>query len=63
MRVMAKIPVIIMGETGCGKTSLIKFFAEIVRKDELQTFNVHAGTKDEDISKKLNEFKDRSAAL
>lgn len=35
MRVMAKIPVIIMGETGCGKTSLIKFFAEVVRKDEL----------------------------
>jgi ABC-type uncharacterized transport system fused permease/ATPase subunit len=26
LRVQAKVPVIIMGETGCGKTSLIRFF-------------------------------------
>jgi predicted GTPase len=28
MRVMAKIPILIMGETGCGKTSLITFLAK-----------------------------------
>ena len=28
MRIRSNIPVIMMGETGCGKTSLIKFLAK-----------------------------------
>ena len=49
MRVIAKVPVVIMGETGCGKTSLIKFFAERVKKDEIAIFNIHAGITIENI--------------
>jgi len=43
MRVQSKVPVIIMGETGCGKTSLIRFFSENIRNDKLRIFNIHAG--------------------
>jgi len=32
-----------MGETGCGKTSLIKFFCQNVLNDKLIIFNIHAG--------------------
>jgi len=31
----ADIPVVIMGETGCGKTSLIEFMAKLQIPDEL----------------------------
>ncbi len=33
-----------MGETGVGKTSLLKYLVENVFKDVLETVNVHAGT-------------------
>jgi ABC-type phosphate transport system ATPase subunit len=32
-----------MGETGCGKTSLIRFFSKNILNDELEIFNIHAG--------------------
>lgn len=32
-----------MGETGCGKTSLIKFFCKNILNDLLEVFNIHAG--------------------
>jgi ABC-type cobalamin/Fe3+-siderophores transport system ATPase subunit len=35
LRVVSNIPVIIMGETGCGKTSLIKFLCENILNDKL----------------------------
>lgn len=43
LRVQSRIPVIIMGETGCGKTSLIRFFCQNIRSEELRIFNIHAG--------------------
>jgi hypothetical protein len=32
-----------MGETGCGKTSLIRFFSQNILNDFLVIFNIHAG--------------------
>ncbi|KAJ4456425.1 putative E3 ubiquitin-protein ligase [Paratrimastix pyriformis] len=43
LRVDARCPVIIMGETGCGKTSLIRYLSRLVGV-ELRVLNVHAGT-------------------
>ena len=46
-----------MGETGCGKTSLIKFFCENVLKDTLEVFNINAGITTKIIIKKMEEYK------
>ena len=54
LRVRANIPVIIMGETGCGKTSLIKYLANTC-KIPLHTFNIHAGRTEEEIKRFVNE--------
>lgn len=42
LRIRAGIPVVIMGETGCGKTSLISFLA-ICMEINLKVMNFHAG--------------------
>ena len=51
IRIRANIPVIMMGETGCGKTSLIKKLSELKNngKNLLITDNIHAGHTNEDI--------------
>ena len=51
LRIRAGIPVIMMGETGCGKTSLIKILANLLNrgKKNLKIMNIHAGIKDKDI--------------
>ena len=48
LRVMAGIPVIIMGETGVGKTILIKYLTASIQ-GEIFTLDVHAGQTQEDI--------------
>ena len=50
-RIQASIPVILMGETGCGKTSLLKMLSIFMNKgyEKMKTLNVHAGTNEEDI--------------
>ena len=58
-RIKAKIPVIIMGETGCGKTSLIKKlnqFQNNGNSSSLEIFNIHSGITEQDIIKKMNEI-------
>lgn len=61
MRIRANIPIILMGETGCGKTSLIKKLFELKNygsKQYLKVLNIHAGTNDEEILcfiKKVNK--------
>ena len=52
LRIRAGIPVIMMGETGCGKTSLIRKLSELLNngaKNKMKTLNIHAGTSDKDI--------------
>ena len=47
-RIRANIPVIMMGETGCGKTSLIRIISEL-KMNEMKILNIHAGITDDDI--------------
>ncbi|XP_029285155.1 E3 ubiquitin-protein ligase rnf213-alpha-like [Cottoperca gobio] len=59
MRFRCGIPVIIMGETGCGKTRLIKFMCELRRcgapAENMKLVKVHGGTTSEMIHEKVNE--------
>jgi len=61
LRFKANIPVIIMGETGCGKTSLIKYFAflnlrlNFAQINNLIHVKIHGGMTGEHIEKKLIE--------
>ncbi|XP_068605931.1 E3 ubiquitin-protein ligase rnf213-alpha [Brachionichthys hirsutus] len=62
MRFRCGIPVIIMGETGCGKTRLIKFLCELRRSgaatENMKLVKVHGGTTSEMISTKVKEAED-----
>ncbi|XP_069130639.1 E3 ubiquitin-protein ligase rnf213-alpha-like isoform X2 [Argopecten irradians] len=53
MRFKCSIPVIIMGETGCGKTSLVKFMCQLQCPDDgvrnMILMKVHGGTTKSDI--------------
>ena len=58
LRIRSNIPVIMMGETGCGKTSLIRKLSEMKNegdKTKMKILNIHAGTNDDDIIKFINE--------
>ena len=54
-RIFANIPVILMGETGCGKTELIKQLMKMLNKDSDKTNNnfiiknMHSGVKETEI--------------
>ena len=52
-RINSDIPVILMGETGCGKTSLIKILANIIFKGNLEynlkILNIHSGIDETEI--------------
>ncbi|XP_048242688.1 uncharacterized protein LOC124148338 [Haliotis rufescens] len=49
MRIKAHIPVIIMGETGCGKTSLLRYLASVCGIHFIAK-NMHAGIEEEDVT-------------
>ena len=54
LRIKAKVPVIMMGETGCGKTRLIEMAFKLINKNKdisIKKLDIHAGTNDEDIIK------------
>ena len=61
LKMRANIPVILMGETGCGKTLLIKKLFELLNYGSnklLKILNIHAGTDDDEIIefiKKINK--------
>uniref|UniRef100_UPI0037E8EFFF E3 ubiquitin-protein ligase rnf213-alpha n=1 Tax=Semicossyphus pulcher TaxID=241346 RepID=UPI0037E8EFFF len=65
MRFRCGIPVIIMGETGCGKTRLIKFLCELRRSgvatENMKLVKVHGGTTSEMIYTKVREAEDIAA--
>lgn len=62
MRFRCGIPVIIMGETGCGKTRLIRFLCELRRSgvatENMKLVKVHGGTTSEMIYTKVREAED-----
>ncbi|ELT95387.1 hypothetical protein CAPTEDRAFT_208661 [Capitella teleta] len=60
MRFRCGIPVIIMGETGCGKTRLIKFLCDLhcppgVKLRNMILLKVHGGTTKSDLKKALDD--------
>jgi ATP-dependent protease HslVU (ClpYQ) ATPase subunit len=48
LRVRSNIPIILMGETGVGKTSLVDFLSKIIDA-EFMIKNIHAGITEEEI--------------
>ncbi|XP_028416584.1 E3 ubiquitin-protein ligase rnf213-alpha-like [Dendronephthya gigantea] len=64
MRFRCGIPVIIMGETGCGKTRLIRFMCELQAGPDgpknLLLMKVHGGTSYAEIEKKVVEAEKRA---
>ena len=59
LRIRENIPVIMMGETGCGKTSLIRKLSELINNGEskMKILNIHAGITDQEIVDFLFEEK------
>lgn len=62
MRLRANIPVIIMGETGCGKTRLCKYMCDLQKKpgdrnavNNMYLVKVHGGTTAEEIRHHVEE--------
>uniref|UniRef100_A0A6Q2YDT1 RING-type E3 ubiquitin transferase n=1 Tax=Esox lucius TaxID=8010 RepID=A0A6Q2YDT1_ESOLU len=59
MRFRCNIPVVIMGETGCGKTRLINFLCELQKKgvntQNMKLVKVHGGTSSEMIYTNVRE--------
>ncbi|KAM9596356.1 E3 ubiquitin-protein ligase RNF213-like isoform 2-T2 [Trichechus inunguis] len=59
MRFRCGIPVVIMGETGCGKTRLIKFLSDLRREgvnaETMKLVKVHGGTTADMIYSKVRE--------
>uniref|UniRef100_A0A672YT28 RING-type E3 ubiquitin transferase n=1 Tax=Sphaeramia orbicularis TaxID=375764 RepID=A0A672YT28_9TELE len=66
MRFRCGIPVIIMGETGCGKTRLIRFLCELQRNgrpaQNMQLVKVHGGTTPNIIYTKVREAEKNASA-
>lgn len=56
-RIRARVPIVIMGETGVGKTSLVRFLAENVYSDAYLPINVHAGFNEKVIAEKVEAFR------
>ena len=57
LRLRSSIPVIMMGETGCGKTALIRKLSEMKNNgtsEKMKILNIHAGTTDKDIIDFIN---------
>ena len=59
LRIRVNVPVVIMGETGCGKTSLVRYLANTHRV-EFCPFHFHAGISEEEIITFIKE-KERHA--
>ena len=61
-RIIADIPVIIMGETGCGKTTLIKKLSQILNNGEIlvEIINIHPGITDKYLCKKMEEMNEKA---
>ncbi|XP_019854153.1 PREDICTED: E3 ubiquitin-protein ligase RNF213-like [Amphimedon queenslandica] len=58
-RFRCQIPVVLMGETGCGKTHLIRFMCKVAAYDKniknMFIIKIHGGTTEDDVIKCLEE--------
>ena len=58
LRIRANVPLILLGETGCGKTSLIRALSSFLRgKFRLVNFNIHSGLSYQEIMDFLSNNK------
>ena len=66
LRVRVNAPVIIMGETGCGKTSLVRYLANTCGV-QFYAFNFHAGISEKDVAEFIidreNHAKDKNEQI
>ena len=64
-RIIANIPVILMGETGCGKTALIKKLNKLLNNGEknLESINIDPSYDDEKLTKTMNEINKKEKKL
>ena len=61
-RIQANVPVIIMGETGCGKTALITKLNKILNNGEnlVYIIKIHPGIKEEEICKEMRKANEKA---
>ncbi|MBV5280354.1 MAG: AAA family ATPase, partial [Actinobacteria bacterium] len=59
VRVQAGLPVVVMGESGCGKTALITYLTTLLG-EELEVFNIHSGVTVSDIRRKMTEVSEKA---
>ena len=64
-RIKADIPVIIMGETGCGKTSLIIKLSQFLNNGEelLGIIHIHSGITDKEIINEMIKKKKKTKKI
>jgi len=64
-RILADIPVIIMGETGCGKTALITKLSQILNNGEIvvEIINIHPGITDNYLCEKMKEMNKKAKEM
>lgn len=64
-RIVANIPVILMGETGCEKTSLIRKLNRLLNngKENLIFINIHPGITDDIIKKEITNINQKTKDL
>ncbi|RUS21993.1 hypothetical protein BC937DRAFT_90713 [Endogone sp. FLAS-F59071] len=55
LRLRANLPVVLCGEAGCGKTSLIRFLSLVVEVPHFMVLNMHAGITEDQIIDFMNE--------
>ena len=49
LRIKSGVPVLIMGETGVGKTILVKYLSTLIQ-EKIEILNVHPGLSQQDIA-------------
>ena len=64
-RITANIPVILMGETGCGKTSLIRKLNQLLNNGEekLEFINIHPGITDAILKDEITRINNKAKNL
>ena len=64
-RIKANIPVIIMGETGCGKTALITKLSQLLNNGEktVKIIDIHPGTTNENLYKEMKAINEEASEL
>jgi hypothetical protein len=55
LKAKLKIPIVMMGESGCGKTYLTQFISECLLQDEMKELTLYSGVTEKDFIRFMNE--------